>query len=195
MTPDERREACRRGGLTRARQFTSESQKAARAKVSSESCVRNGAKGARATISKYGYAHFYRLARAWRLEHPSSHEQQVMAILADLGYAEDQDYEREYEPFGPDCYVCVDIAFIDRKLAIEVNGKVHHDPLFENPNAPNTRAANEARRLAHLGKAGWRVLVIDYRERDDLDHVRRMIAAFLEVCDGCEHDRTASLDL
>jgi hypothetical protein len=186
--PDYYREIGRRGGKVRAAQFTPEYQAWARSHVSAESCAKNGHRGAVATARKHGYHVTYRLAREWRLANPSSHEQAVIGILADLGQVEGRDYEREFEPLGEGAkghYCCVDFAWPDRKLALEVNGKVHYDPMFDHPNAPRTRATNEARRLDRLDKAGWRVLMIDYRELDDLDHVRRMIAAFLEVCNGC----------
>jgi len=49
------REIGKRGGKTRATQFTATSQRAARRAVSSESCQRNGAKGAQRTIELHGH--------------------------------------------------------------------------------------------------------------------------------------------
>ncbi|MBU1749283.1 MAG: RAP domain-containing protein, partial [Chloroflexi bacterium] len=130
-----------------------------------------------------GYGMLFRIVRQWRLEHPSSHERDVMSILADLGAT---DYEREAQPLGEDVLIAVDFCFWGQhrrcpQRIIEVNGRVHYDPLFDHPNVPHTRRENEARRLRKLERAGWQVLTIHYQELADRAAVRRRIAAFLEL--------------
>src|SRR5262245_58797657 len=71
--------------------FTPEHQRHARSKVSSELCSRNGAKGARATIAKYGEEFLFDRWHAWKLANPSRPEQLVIGILTRLGI----EFERE----------------------------------------------------------------------------------------------------
>jgi len=170
LTIEQRREASRRGGLARAAQFTRESQQHARAHVKPASLAAAGHRGAIEFMRRHGYAKLYHLCRAWRLQHPSSHEQQVMAMLGRLGLTLDQDYFREYEaePFRS-----IDIALPALMLAIEINGKPHYDPLFDDPRYPGTRAANDELKLARLRALGYRVLVLDYRELDRAEYALR----------------------
>ena len=177
-TPDQAREMGRRGGRARAAQCDMQAlgAKGGQATVEKhgrEHTARIGHRGALTTARRHGYATLFHAARAWRLENPSRHEQRVMAILADLGRT---DYEREAMVLGEDVTIAVDFAFWSRRKAIEVNGKVHHDPLFDHPNAARTRAANDARRLEQVRMARWEVLVLDYRE---LDTARERIEEFL----------------
>jgi hypothetical protein len=96
MTPEElrafRSEMGRRGGRARAKQFTPASQRAARRKVSSESCRRNGAKGAARTIELHGYTALFEGCRRKRLANPSKTELVMMGLLKTLRLR----YEREY---------------------------------------------------------------------------------------------------
>ncbi len=164
-----RREAGRKGGQARAKQFTREYQSAAgkrSAEVNDMAAL--GHKGAMAMIQKHGYGKLYRLCRDWRLRHPSSHEQQVMDILCTLGLEPGRDYDREYEVAK---FLSVDFAFPASFQAIEINGKVHYDPSFDDPRRPGTRAANDADKLARLERLGWRVLVIDYRDMRRADQL------------------------
>jgi very-short-patch-repair endonuclease len=140
-----------------------------------------GHKGAVAYVRKYGYGRLFHLCRRYRLAHPSEPERVVMAILAGLGLQEGQDYEREAMPLGEDTFIAVDFALAGQRKVIEVNGKVHYDPLFDHPSYPGTRAANERRRLERLQKAGWSVLVLDYRHlARDGETARQQIASFME---------------
>src|SRR5262245_38743276 len=92
MSPEERRaylsEIGRRGGLkggkTRAKQFDSAYQRAARRKVSSESCQRNGRKGAERTIEVHGYKALFEGARRKRLANPSPNELVMIGLLKTL---------------------------------------------------------------------------------------------------------------
>src|SRR5262245_61761407 len=100
MTPEElrawRSEIGRRGGLkggaTRAKQFTCASQRAARRKVSSESCRRNGAKGAARTIELHGYKALFEGARRKRLANPSPNELVMIGLLKTLGLKNRREY-------------------------------------------------------------------------------------------------------
>ncbi|MBU0490746.1 MAG: hypothetical protein KKB13_02760 [Chloroflexi bacterium] len=179
------REWGRKGGQARAAQtdMAALGARGGRATVEKHGpghMARIGHRGALETARRHGYGMLFRIVRQWRLENPSSHEREVMSILADLGAT---DYEREAQPLGEDVLIAVDFCFWDRRRCpqriIEVNGRVHYDPLFDHPNAPNTRQENEARLLRQLKRAGWRVLVIHYQELADRAAVRRRIATFL----------------
>jgi len=140
MTPEQRRawlsEIGRRGGLkggaTRAKQFTSASQRAARRKVSRESCQRNGAKGAARTIEIHGYKKLFEGARRKRLANPSKTELVMIGLLKTLGLR----YRREYV-LGKTLYT-LDFYLAKYKLGIEVDGSIH------DPGKPG-----EAKRLEH----------------------------------------------
>ena len=161
ITIEQRREWARKGGLARAAQFTAESQQQARSHVKRESLQRAGHRGAMSFIQKHGYGKLYHLVRQYRLAHPSSHEQQVMDILCDLGLEPARDYEREYEV---EPFLSVDFALPLLNGIIEVNGTVHYDPFFDDPRYPGTRERNDAEKISRLARLGWKVLVLDYRE-------------------------------
>jgi very-short-patch-repair endonuclease len=169
----------RQGGKARAAQpdFAEHQRRAGRRSAQVNDMSALGHRGAMAYIQKYGYARLYRLARAWRLGHPSRHEQAVMALLDSLGLA----YEREAEVLGENAFVSVDFFLPGLAKAIEVNGKVHFDPLFDDPRYPQTRQANDAERLRCLQAAGFEIMVIDYRDLADADAVRRQVAEFVKV--------------
>jgi hypothetical protein len=176
------REWGRRGGQARAAQtdmaaLGARGGRATFEKHGAEHMARIGHRGALETARRHGYGMLFRIVRQWRLENPSSHEREVMSILLDLGAT---DYEREAQPLGEDVLVAVDFCFWERRRIIEVNGRVHYDPLFDHPNAPNTRRENETRRLRKLEQVGWQVLTIHYHELVDPSAVRERIAAFLE---------------
>jgi len=175
ITSEMRREWGRRGGLKRAQQASFQQHQSNAGKRSAEvnDMAALGHKGAQGFMLKYGYARLYHLCRAWRLSHPSSHEQDVMDILCTLGLEPARDYEREYE-IEP--YLSVDFAMPLLRAAIEVNGKVHYDPLFDDPRRQTIRAQNDAAKIARLHALGWRVLVIDYR---NLSRAETMIREFI----------------
>lgn len=97
--------------------FTSESAKAARAKVSSKSCAENGAKGYAALVAQGKEKLAAQKAAEWRLAHPTSLEVQVKEWLDELFVS----YEREV---NIDRYY---VDFLVGKLAIEVNGAQWHE--------------------------------------------------------------------
>lgn len=127
MSQEERREYLReigrrgglKGGATRAKQFTPASQRAARRKVSSESCRRNGSRGARRTIELHGYQALFEGCRRSRLANPSPNELVMMGLLKTIGLR----YEREYV-LGETLFT-LDFYVADHRLGIEVDGSIH----------------------------------------------------------------------
>ena len=127
MSQEERREYLRKigrrgglkGGATRAKQVTSASQRAARPKVSSESCGRNGKRGAARTIELHGYKALFEGARRKRLANPSPNELVMMDLLKTLGL----NYRREYV-LGETLYT-IDFYVTEYGLGIEVDGSIH----------------------------------------------------------------------
>jgi hypothetical protein len=99
--------------------FTPEFQRWARSHVSSESCAKNGAKGFRATLEKYGQDPAFNGVRRYRLEKPSGNELLMIGVLSRLGIA----YEREYR-LGDSLYT-VDFYLTNTNQAIEVNSRIH----------------------------------------------------------------------
>lgn len=135
MTPEgleKLRAAGRKGGLARAKQFTSESQKAARAKLPHELVVK-GAKAGWKAVNDRNPGLAGRILANWRAKNPSVPEQTVDAWLTELGI----EAERELSLFG---------LFIDRaagSIAIEVDGAGYHGP---DAIDADTRAANDRRK-------------------------------------------------
>ena len=163
-TREQLQEWGRRGGKKRAQMpdFVEHQRRAGRRSAEVNDMAALGHRGAMAFIHKYGYPALFRKARKWRLENPSRHERRVMGILDGLGVQ----YEREARVLGEDELVSVDFYLPGRGQVIEVNGKVHYDPLFDHPNYPGTRARKEAERLRRLEKE-FEVLVLDYREMEE----------------------------
>jgi hypothetical protein len=171
VTSQQRSEWGRLGGLKRAAQFTPEYQSAAgRRSAEVNDMAALGHKGAQAFMAKYGYGKLYRLCRDYRLRHPSAHERQVIDSLGAIGLEEWRDYEREFEA-AP--FLSVDFAIPLLRKAIEVNGKVHYDPAFDDPRRLGTREANDAAKLARVRALGWEVLVLDYRQAERFDQLVR----------------------
>lgn len=139
MTPDELREARsewgRRGGKARAKQFTSTSQRAARRKVSSESCAKNGKKGAERTIALHGYKALFEGCRRSRLANPSPCELVMMGLLKQMGLK----YEREYV-LGETLFT-LDFYLAQYRLGIEVDGSIH-----------DKGKPDEAKRIQHAAR-------------------------------------------
>jgi len=183
MTAEERRaklaEAGRKGGKARAAlpDFLAHQRAAGKRSAQVNDMAALGHRGAVAYARKYGYARLFHLCRRYPLDHPSQPEQTVMAILDGLGVV----YEREAQVLGESCFIAVDFALPGQR-AIEVNGRVHYHPLFDHPSYPGTRAENERRRLEKLQKAGWSVLVLDYRDlAGDGETARQQIVNFVGV--------------
>lgn len=153
----------RRGGRARAAMpdFRDHQANAGRRSAQVNDMSALGRRGARETMRKYGYIFLFKKCRAWRLANPSRHERQVIRILDEMGYT----YEREALVLGDDIPVSVDFYLPDHNDAIiEVYGRIHYDPRFDHPKRPETRRGLDEHRRRRLERAGYRVLVIDYRE-------------------------------
>ncbi|MCI0393256.1 MAG: hypothetical protein MOB07_31390 [Acidobacteria bacterium] len=99
--------------------FTSEHQRHARSKVSSESCSRNGEKGARVTIERHGVDALFKRWHAWKLANPSRPERLMIDILKGLNV----NFERE-KRLGESLYT-VDFYLPATGQAIEVDSHIH----------------------------------------------------------------------
>lgn len=155
ITPEQRREWGRKGGLKRAQQFTSASQRAARRQMSSETAAANGRKGAQVTIERHGMASLHKGARLKRLANPSPLELVMIGILSRLKVK----YRREvvichYRHLSVDFYIA------RHKIAIEVHGAIHDEskPGFK----ARLRRDREKRELLEL--RGRRLLIIHHSE-------------------------------
>src|SRR5262249_30748083 len=96
-------------------------QRAARRKVSSESCRRNGAKGAARTIELHGYKALFEGCRRSRLANPSPCELVMIGLLKTL----DLFFVREHQ-LGETLFT-LDFYLPKFRLGIEVDGSIH-DP-------------------------------------------------------------------
>lgn len=161
-----RSEAGRKGGLARAKQFTSASQRAARRKVSRESCARNGRLGAIATAQKYGYETLFRKSRKHRLNNPSRPERAMIEILEALGL----EFEREFR-LGTSFYT-VDFKLKDSNKAIEVHGRIHRTV------DPERRAERDARKRELMAETGIQWLYVTDIEVLDAIAVAEKVAEF-----------------
>lgn len=108
----------RAAGRKRAQQFTSESQRAARAHVSRETLQANGRKGYAANVRKYGAQFAADKFAVYRKNNPSDLEKIMIGWLDDLGVR----YTREYAING--CYF--DFHLPDFTTLIEVDGDAFH---------------------------------------------------------------------
>jgi very-short-patch-repair endonuclease len=180
MTPEQlrayRSEIGKRGGLTRAKQFTPASQRAARRKVSSASCSANGKKGAEKTIALHGYKALFEGCRRSRLANPSSNELVMMGLLKTLKLR----YEREYV-LGETLYT-LDFHVAAHRLGIEVDGSIH------DPGKPDEakRIQCAQRKEALCRSMGIRLIRIHHSELkgDDLGGVIAKIEEFTGALRG-----------
>lgn len=120
ITSYSRREANRRGGLARAKQFTAESQQAARACVKRASLQRSGSKGFKAFCVKYGAEAAARKFADWRREHPSPLERIVRQWLDDMNVF----YISEAVLEGYTIYP--DFLILGKSLVVECDGAGWH---------------------------------------------------------------------
>lgn len=155
ISPEQRREWSRKGGLKRAQQFTSASQRAARKAMSSETAAANGRKGAQATIERHGMGALHQGARRKRLAKPSPLELVMIGILARLKVK----YRREVVVCRHS-HLSVDFYIARHKIAIEVHGAIHDEgkPGFK----ARLRRDREKREL--LEARGRRLLVFHHSE-------------------------------
>lgn len=96
ITAEARRAICRKAGQARARQFTPEYQRKARAAQTRECCAIKGRKGFEALVRKYGQAHALEHLAKYRREHPNAVERLVIAWLNERGIA----YQQEAQVCG-----------------------------------------------------------------------------------------------
>ena len=78
-----------------------------------------GRLGFEATAARYGHNFAFDRARRWRLEHPSSLEQQVMRILDENWI----DYEREAQVLGDQVPIAVDFYLAEHNLSSRSTAK------------------------------------------------------------------------
>jgi len=185
MTAEERRawlsEIGRRGGKTRAEQFTPQSQRHARRGVSSESCRRNGAKGARRTIELHGYKALFEGCRRKRLVNPSPCELVMIGLLKTLGLKHEREYCLGETLFTLDFYIA------SCRLGIEVDGSIH-DP--GKPGEPQ-RKENAERKALICRARNIRLIRIHHSELgDDLSGV---IAKIQEIVGGAPLTNRAAI--
>lgn len=169
MSP-EQIEARRRGGRTRAKQFTREYQSAVASCKPREQLVRAGRAGWEALVAAKGVAYAARQAARWRRKNPSRLEQAVMTWLDEHGVT----YEREAE-----ITLSAGVFFADFKLAdgrlIEVDGVAWHG---EASVREGQAERDRIRRLA-IRDAGYEVLHLTEAEiRDEI--AWPMLSAWLE---------------
>lgn len=150
ITPERRREICRNAGLARAKQFTPESQRAARAAITSAECAKRGRKAFAALVAKHGIDHALDHLANHRRAHPSMLEQVVMTWLDEHYIA----YEREVRIAG----VHVDFLISGTRIVVEVDGKRFHtlDPLHG-----QDRASRDALHNMALTTHGYDVIRLD----------------------------------
>ena len=181
MTAEERRawlsEIGKKGGKTRAKSFTSASQRRARSRLTSEQAATNGKKGALRTIELHGYESLFEGARRKRLASPSPTELVMIGLLKTLKLG----YEREYK-LGQTLYT-LDFYLPKYRLGIEVNGAIHDEgkPGYEK------RVQNALRKLALCRAMQIDVITIHHTELgDDLQPVIARIRAAIAPAENAE---------
>ena len=165
----------RKGGLSRAKAFTSKFQRAARACVSHESNVENGRKGGIAYVRKYGKRKLVEQARQYRLQHPSDLEQIVERTMIEIGAA---GYEREAYVFPKSrCHHNTgDFLFRKRRLIVYADGAAWHNgktlPISFAGCAD--RAMRDEKLDNYVRWHGWQVLRLSEQEIHEYDRTQGM---------------------
>lgn len=155
----------RKGGLSRAKTFTSEYQREARACVSHESNVANGRKGGIAYVRKYGKRKLVEQARQYRLAHPSDLERTVEGALIAIGA---ENFEREAYVFPKSrCHHNTgDFLFRKQHQIVFADGAAWHNgkhlPLSLVGCAD--RAMRDEKLDNYLRYVGWQVLRLSEQE-------------------------------
>lgn len=142
----------RKGGKVRAQAFTSDYQKMARSYVRHESNVANGHKGFIACGGAKGWAKANAHAAQWRIAHPSEPERWALDLLTSRNL---NHFKREYA-VDEDGHT-VDLAWPDRKVAVEINGHQSKPSFGES----EPRLSNQQRKIESMIEQGWTVIVID----------------------------------
>jgi hypothetical protein len=157
------RAARRKGGLARARQFTPESQAAARANVRPESLKRSGRRGYERCQEKHGPHFAARRLAAWRRPRPTKLEQTVRGWL-DNGWVL---YATECELVPGRAYADIVVFGADgRRYAIEADGRHFHDV---NDHIGEDRPALDRERDALVRAAGYEVIRLSQAEIETED--------------------------
>jgi very-short-patch-repair endonuclease len=169
LTPEERRArqiaGGRKGGLTRAKAFTPEFQRMARAHVSHDACVANGRLGGNAYVKKYGIRKLIEQARLYRLENPSDLERIVEGALIAIGA---RDHEREAYLFPQShCHHNTgDFVFRQGRRVVYADGAAWHngkDLPLSFADCADRRMRDEAYDN-YLQARGWRILRLSETE-------------------------------
>jgi hypothetical protein len=147
--------------------FTREHQRMARHKVSSESCARNGTKGAAATRAKYGERFLFMKWRQWKLDNPSRPELLIIGILARLNLR----VEREFQ-LAPS-FQTLDFYFPDCNKGLEFHGRIHTRLNREQ------REACDVRKRELLASAGIETLWVEHSELENVPVLARKIEDFV----------------
>lgn len=166
---DERRVFLRRigskGGRSRAKSFTSDFQRMARACVSHESNVANGRKGGIAYVRKYGKRKLVEQARQYRLKHPSDLERAVESALIAIGA---DDFEREAYVFPKSrCHHNTgDFVFRKQRKIVYADGAAWHNGKDMPVSFVNCvdRATRDEKFDCYLRYRGWQVLRLSEQE-------------------------------
>lgn len=161
------REACRRGGLARAKQFTRDSQRRARRSVSSEACAANGRKGAQATISRHGMDKLFAHWQRWKQNNPSMPELLMIGLLSTLKVK----FEREWRVGNS--LQTLDFYLPELNLGIEVHGRIHQTLDAE------ARARRDETKRASLDDLGVRVLWVNDSEFENVAALAARLMEFL----------------
>jgi hypothetical protein len=154
--------------------FTREYLQHARSRVSSESCSRNGAKGAKVTIERYGVDALFNRWQAWKLANPSRPERLMIDLLTRLKI----EFERERQ-IGDSLY-SMDSYLPDTLQAIEVNSQIH---TRLNAEKRKRQAANKRELLKQHSIPCLFVWDVDLFQ-EDLSSVIRKIEDFIAQAGG-----------
>lgn len=112
------------------------------------------------------------VARAeYRRNHPTELERRMIDWLAELGWHEWEDYQREKIIATWAC----DFVFETHRAIIEVNGQVWHTNGFHGQD----KEGRDARKRADLKVFGWRLLEITDHEMRDKESVQTRLIQFL----------------
>ncbi len=163
----------RRGGQARAKQFSPEHQRAARANVKRESLVANGKKGNAACIERYGPAVHSRRFAHWRKTAPTSLIKTVTAWL-DNGWLT---FTTEVELVPGQVYADIVPHLHPRRIVIECDGQHWHE---NNDHVNEDRESRDRQRDELIRALGYELIhlpEVDIRS----GAAKSTLAQFLEI--------------
>ncbi len=164
---------CKRGGQSRAKQFTREFQQSARAHVSRDNLVRNGKKSFAIMVERKGFMWAAEVAANYRRAHPSSIQLRVREWLSELGEYFIEDVHLKHGVFP-------DFNLPTRSLIVEVDGDGFHGDTAHTDWLGDNRAEREPLRERVMRDEGYRVLHLCERCVRD-GSARLMLAAFIQA--------------